>query len=128
MSLRTVVMPVPTVAPFGTEFTPEYAQEVWDAFVKPDQDAQVAQSVEMRMLMALLRAFAQGEVSEGRAGSDTTPVGPISPDGTVTGGSSRPTPLADLRDRFRQVLADHGRVSIDELKDTVEDLVRAVTA
>ena len=62
MSDRQIIMPVPTVAPFGTEFTPEYAQEVWDAFVKPDQEAGIPQSVEMRMLMALLRAFAQGAV------------------------------------------------------------------
>jgi hypothetical protein len=61
---RVVVMPVPLVAPLGTEFTPEFAQEVWDAFVKPDQEAGNLQSVEMRMLMALLRAFHQGEVTD----------------------------------------------------------------
>lgn len=27
MSDRQIIMPVPTVAPFGTEFTPEYAQD-----------------------------------------------------------------------------------------------------
>lgn len=61
---RLVIMPVPIVRPLGTEFTPEYTQEVWDAFVKPDQDAGNLQSVEMRMLMALLRAYSQGAVQE----------------------------------------------------------------
>lgn len=64
MSERRINMPVPLVAPFGTEFTPEYANEVWDAFVKPDQDTGLPQSAEMRCLMALLRAFAQGVVTD----------------------------------------------------------------
>ena len=59
---RRIEMPVPTAAPLGVEVLPEHAQEVWDAFVKPDQDAGVSQSAEMRMLMAILRAFHQGEV------------------------------------------------------------------
>lgn len=43
----------------------------------------------------------------------------------------RVTNLADpdaLRDRFRRVLADHGRVSIDDLDQVIDDLVQAVTA
>jgi len=59
---RYITIPIPTVMPFGSELLPEHAQEVWDTFVKPDQDAGNLQSVEMRMLMAILRAFAQGVV------------------------------------------------------------------
>ena len=54
-------IPVPVVRPFGTLLDkPEYVQEVWDAFVKPEQDAELPPSVEMRLLMAILRAVAQG--------------------------------------------------------------------
>jgi hypothetical protein len=57
---RWMNMPVPTAAPLGVEVLPEHAQEVWDAFVKPEQEADTPQSVEMRMLMAILRAFHAG--------------------------------------------------------------------
>jgi hypothetical protein len=33
---------------------------VWDAFVKPEQDAGLPPSVEMRLLMAILRAMHNG--------------------------------------------------------------------
>lgn len=63
--MSTITMPIPQVAPFGMPLDkPESAaQEIWDAFVKPDQERGDPQSVEMRMLMALLRAFAQATVS-----------------------------------------------------------------
>lgn len=64
MMARVIEMPVPTAMPLGVEVLPEHAQEIWDAFVKPEQDAGVSQSVEMRMLMALLRAFNQGQVRD----------------------------------------------------------------
>jgi hypothetical protein len=64
MTERRINMPVPTAAPLGVEVLPGDAREVWDAFVKPDQDAGNSQSTEMRMLMAILRAFHQGEVVE----------------------------------------------------------------
>jgi hypothetical protein len=58
---RTITIPVPIVAPTGSELDkPEYVQEVWDAFVKPEQDAEIPQSVEMRLLMAILRAVHAG--------------------------------------------------------------------
>lgn len=58
---KTIIIPVPEVAPFGSLLDkPEYVQEVWDAFVKPDQDAGIPQSSEMRMLMAILRAVYTG--------------------------------------------------------------------
>lgn len=62
---RWIEMPVPAARPFGVEVLPEHAQEVWDAFVLPDQATEMPQSVEMRMLMAILRAFAQGRLREG---------------------------------------------------------------
>jgi hypothetical protein len=56
-----MTIPVPVVAPFGSLIDkPEYVQEVWDAFVKPDQDAGVPQSAEMHLLMAILRAVHKG--------------------------------------------------------------------
>lgn len=58
---ETITIPVPTLAPFGLPITePESVQEVWDAFVKPEQDAGIPQSVEMRALMAILRAVHKG--------------------------------------------------------------------
>ena len=53
--------PFPIVRPFGSKLDKlEYVQEVWDAFVKPEQDAELPPSVEMRLLMAILRAVAEG--------------------------------------------------------------------
>ena len=60
--MKTINMPIPVAAPLGVEVLPEHAKEVWDAFVKPDQEAGLSQSVEMRMLMAILRAFHQGTI------------------------------------------------------------------
>lgn len=58
---ETIPIPIPRLAPFGLAISdPESVQEVWDAFVKPDQDAGRLQSVEMRALMAILRAVHQG--------------------------------------------------------------------
>lgn len=57
---NTFTAPVPTVAPMGVEVTPEMVREVWDTFVKPDQDAGNLQSSEMRTLMAILRAMYEG--------------------------------------------------------------------
>lgn len=56
-----ITIPVPMVAPMGISINSRAAvQEVWDAFVKPDQEAGNIQSVEMRMLMAILRAVYEG--------------------------------------------------------------------
>jgi hypothetical protein len=55
-----VTMPVPTVAPLGFEVTAPMVQDVWDTFVKPDQDAGGPQSGEMRVLMGILRAVYVG--------------------------------------------------------------------
>lgn len=62
-------LPAPAqVAPFGFDVTSGMVREVWDTFVKPDQDADLPQSAEMRVLMAILRnAFAQAEAREGAA-------------------------------------------------------------
>ena len=56
----TFTAPVPQVAPMGVEVTPGMVQEVWDTFVKPDQDAGNIQSGEMRTLMAILRSTYEG--------------------------------------------------------------------
>ena len=45
----------PTMAPFGIPITASGVQEVWDTFVKPEQDEDRPQSAEMRMLMGILR-------------------------------------------------------------------------
>lgn len=63
---ETVAIPIPIVRPLGTRLDrPEYVKEVWDAFVKPEQDAEIPPSVEMRMLMAILRAVHDGFALDG---------------------------------------------------------------
>jgi hypothetical protein len=58
---ETVTIPVPQLAPFGEPINnPDVVQEVWDTFVKPSQDAGELQSIEMRALMAILRAVHKG--------------------------------------------------------------------
>lgn len=60
----TMVIPIPKVAPFGWKMTSvDLVQEVWDTFVKPDQEKNIPQSGEMRMLMAVLRAVGAGFVT-----------------------------------------------------------------
>lgn len=61
---KLMTIPVPLVAPFGIECTEGGVQDVWDAFVKPDQEAGNPQSVEMRLLMAILRAVYEGFTNE----------------------------------------------------------------
>ncbi len=61
MTDKTLIIPVPLVAPIGWEIDDvKLVQEVWDTFVKPEQEAGNVQSGEMRMLMAILRAVAAG--------------------------------------------------------------------
>lgn len=57
---KTFTCPVPLVAPLGIEVTPGIVQEVWDTFVKPEQEQGIPQSGEMRSLMAILRAVYEG--------------------------------------------------------------------
>jgi len=57
----SITIPVPLVAPLGVKLDKkEYVQEVWDVYVKPDQEMELPQSSEMRMLMAILRAVYRG--------------------------------------------------------------------
>lgn len=61
MSAKTIQIPMPQVAPLGIPVTADAVQEVWDAFVAPSQrDDSPPQSVEMRCLMAILRAVHRG--------------------------------------------------------------------
>lgn len=57
---QIIEIPHPGVAPFGVPLVASAIQEVWDVFVKPDQDAGNIQSIEMRCLMAVLRSVHQG--------------------------------------------------------------------
>ena len=59
-STTELTVPWPMMAPFGADLGPEAVQEVWDAFVVPDQERGGAQSVEMRLLMAILRSMYAG--------------------------------------------------------------------
>lgn len=56
MTTRMISIPVPLVAPLGFEVNSDMIQDVWDTFVRPDQDKELPQSGEMRVLMAILRA------------------------------------------------------------------------
>lgn len=60
MSEKTVLIPVPIVAPMGQEVDAAGVQMVWDTFVKPGQDRGDLQSIEDRYLMAILRAVNAG--------------------------------------------------------------------
>jgi hypothetical protein len=61
ISRKMMAIPVPVVAPLGWEVDdPKVVQEVWDTFVKPEQEAGTPQSGEMRVLMAILRAVYEG--------------------------------------------------------------------
>jgi hypothetical protein len=53
----TLELKLVPVAPLGMTLTRSAVQEVWDTFVKPDQEAEMPQSVEMRLLMACLRSL-----------------------------------------------------------------------
>lgn len=57
---RTVVIPVPIVAPLGVELDATGVRMVWDEFVKKQQETGNPQSVEERCLMAILRAVNLG--------------------------------------------------------------------
>lgn len=66
-----VSIPRPEMAPFGTPVTYSGVQDVWDAFVTPGQDDDAPpQSVEMRMLMAILRSVAAGMIEAGESDGD----------------------------------------------------------
>jgi hypothetical protein len=65
----SIVIPVPLMAPFLLPLGAGAVQEVWDAFVRPDQDARMPQSIEMRALMAILRAVYQGMTNSELKGS-----------------------------------------------------------
>jgi hypothetical protein len=48
---------IPLIAPLGLPLDKRsYMQEIWDTFVKPEQEMEIPQSAEMRALMAVLRA------------------------------------------------------------------------
>lgn len=59
-SEETHQLKTPLVAPFGTPVDRDAVQEVWDTFIVPTQsDDAPPQSVEERILMAILRAVYQ---------------------------------------------------------------------
>ena len=56
-----LLIPVPRVAPFGEPADKRsFLQDVWDTFIKPSQEAGNPQSIEERILMAVLRAVYEG--------------------------------------------------------------------
>ena len=57
-----LTIPHPMMAPFGIPLTSGMVQDVWDTYVKPEQDQGHTQSGEMRCLMAILRAVNKGLV------------------------------------------------------------------
>ena len=57
---ETLTIPEPLVRPLGTPVTYDALQQVWDVFVKPHQLEETPPSVEMRVLMAVLRSVAAG--------------------------------------------------------------------
>lgn len=57
---QKITIPMPVVAPFGTEVNADAVQMVWDTYIKPGQEAEMPQSIEERILMAILRAIYAG--------------------------------------------------------------------
>lgn len=57
---KAIEIPRPLVMPFGMEITSDMVRDVWNTYIKPDQDAGNPQSVETRMLMAILRSVGVG--------------------------------------------------------------------
>lgn len=55
-----MLIPIPQMAPFGSELSISAVREVWNTYIKPNQDAGNLQSIEERELMAILRAVYAG--------------------------------------------------------------------
>lgn len=55
----TITFDWPTL-PDGGPVTAHDVQDIWNRYVKPDQDAELPQSGEMRVLMGILRAYWKG--------------------------------------------------------------------
>lgn len=55
-----LVIPTMRVAPTGFAVSASAVQNVWDIFVLPEQLAKTPQSIEMRVLMAILRSVHKG--------------------------------------------------------------------
>lgn len=60
--VKMMVIPVPTMFPFGTEIDLDGVKDVWDTFVEPLRDG--PPSIELRSLMAILRAVGAGFVED----------------------------------------------------------------
>lgn len=69
----SITIPIPRVLPFGIPVDDVGGvQEVWDVFVKPTQDDSAPpQSIEDRMLMAILRAVYVGLSEETPTSEET---------------------------------------------------------
>jgi hypothetical protein len=62
---KTMTIPVPLVMPLGWPLeNKKVVEEVWDVFVKPAQERGDLPSIEMRVLMAILRAVYEGMPDE----------------------------------------------------------------
>lgn len=55
-----ITIPLPLVRPLGLPVTRANVEEVWNAFIKPEQEERGLQSVETRILMAILRSVYEG--------------------------------------------------------------------
>ena len=63
---KTITIPIPIISPMGLEITEASTiEEIWDAFINPTQEEELPPSVEMRCLMAVLRAVYAGLDPEG---------------------------------------------------------------
>lgn len=75
LSVNTFTCPVPVMRPMGVPLNADAVQDVWNTYVVPGQaDDAPPQSVEMRALMAILRAVHKG-LSDAEAKLHTTAAG-----------------------------------------------------
>jgi hypothetical protein len=64
-AVEMMVIPVPLVMPLGWPLkSKKVVEEVWDVFVKPEQERGNPPSIEMRCLVAILRAVWEGMPEE----------------------------------------------------------------
>lgn len=76
----TITIDWPTL-PDGQPITIDDVEALWAQYVKPDQDAELPQSGEMRVLMGILRAYWKGYYDTHGAEQLSIPVPSVAPFG-----------------------------------------------
>lgn len=118
---RTMARPA---LPSGMHVTADDVQAVWDRYVKPDQEAEVPPSGEMRMLMAILRAVyaAYGDATPEDA-TLALPAPLVWPFGWEV---DHPQLVGEVQDTFLTTDADQGHAPRDRPQLALAAILTAV--